>query len=172
MTNHKFLSIVHASGIERIPWDKVPKELKFQYPQPPAPKKPTPAADAEGSKPADAEDASQKKRGPVFGRAAPSLEDLTKRYRSDMEYTEQKWKSEKNRKAKAKKKAAYLKAKNTHDKAVSHYKALEKKHGDDKLALADEWRRTVRNAIGRKDRSHRRVGSQGQGKQDSLPWTD
>ncbi|MEZ5324306.1 MAG: hypothetical protein R3F19_04505 [Verrucomicrobiales bacterium] len=78
VTSSEYLSIVHDGGIKRIPWDKVPSSLKTLYPQPAAS-----ATDTEEEARNDDEKSTRRPRG-AFGRTAPSMEDLTKRYRGDL----------------------------------------------------------------------------------------
>ena len=135
VTSAEFLSIVHDGGIKRIPWDKVPASLKTQYP-PPAPK----------VNPADAneeeEQGGRRRGGRAFGRSAPTVDDLTKRYVSDAEYAKSQWENA-AASAKKTKKAEYLEAKKRLEMAVAHYDKMMKRYANDPLAAADNWRKTI-----------------------------
>ena len=138
VTSSEYLSIVHDGGIKRIPWDKVPSSLKTLYPQP--------AASATGTEEEVKDEDKKSTRRPrgAFGRTAPSMEDLTKRYRGDLDYAKDRLdKAPKDKKAKT----DYLEAKTRHDKAISHYKKMLAKNGNDPLAAADEWQKTIREAL-------------------------
>ena len=156
-TNSEFLSIVHDGGIKRIPWDKVPRRLKQKYPQPapkPAPKPVTPEAEPAGEKPKASgrnRERTAEEKGALYGRKAPTLEELTKRYLDIANKAKKKSQVELDPSKARAARAEYEKAKKHYDLAVEHYHALMGRHADDALVVADEWRSSIGKVLSKWD---------------------
>lgn len=141
----EFLSVIHEGGIKRIPWDKAPTSLKVRFPRPGGgedAKEDTVTADEVFE-----EEKTSRRRGGVFGRRAPSLEDLTKRYRSDMDYAKRAWENEGDSTKKRKKELEYDEAKRRYDLAVSHYDKMLARSGNDLREAADMWQATISDVM-------------------------